>query len=129
MKKIEHQVQVSICNYLDLNNIFYFAIPNGGYRGSARMSAIVGGKLKREGVKAGIPDLCILHNGGAYFLEVKRPKTKEDAGGTVSKKQVEMFGKINEKGCPVEVVSSLDEVKQILERWRVFDVEPQTEEV
>ena len=93
------------------------------------MSAIVGSKLKREGVKAGIPDLCILHNGGAYFLEVKRPKTKEDAGGTVSKKQVEMFGKINQKGCPVEVVSSLDEVKQILERWRVFDVEPQTEEV
>jgi len=27
------------------------------------------------------------------------------------------------------VVSSLDEVKQILERWRVFDVESQTEEI
>ena len=52
MIDLEHQVQVAICNYLDLRKVCYFAIPNGGKR-----NIITASKLKAEGVKKGVPDL------------------------------------------------------------------------
>lgn len=52
-----------------------FAIPNGGLRGRA-----AAGKLKAEGVSAGVPDLCIPE--WSLWVEMKRRK-----GGTVSAEQ------------------------------------------
>lgn len=48
------------------------AIPNGGSRSKSQ-----GGKLKAEGVSAGVPDLFIPHR--AIWVEMKRAK-----GGSVS---------------------------------------------
>ena len=55
MKSQEHQIQVAICQYLDLIKIPYFAIANGGLR-----NIIVAKKLKAEGVKAGVADLFLM---------------------------------------------------------------------
>jgi len=46
-----------------------FAIPNGGHRNKATV-----GKLKAEGVKAGVPDICLPVACGQYhglFIELK----------------------------------------------------------
>jgi hypothetical protein len=115
-KELEHEVQKAICKYLDLKKIFYFAVPNGGHR-----HIKVASKLKSEGVKAGIPDLCILKDGRAYFIEVKRPKTVDSPKGRVTKNQVEVFGKITDQGCKVEVAYSVQDVEEILRSWRIFD--------
>ena len=51
-----------------------FAIPNGGHRHIA-----VAAKLKREGVKRGVPDLCLPVPRGRYhgcFLELKAGKNR-----------------------------------------------------
>ena len=90
-KKCEHTEQVAVINWAKLNEGKYpqlrnlFAIPNGGHRhiGTAK-------KLKAEGVKAGVPDLCLGCQGGesvvpclgrvkrygAMFIEMKFGKNK-----------------------------------------------------
>ena len=52
-----------------------FAIPNGGFRGKSQA-----GRLKAEGVSAGVPDLYIPE--WALWIEMKRQK-----GGSVSLEQ------------------------------------------
>lgn len=57
-----------------------FAIPNGGLR-----NKITAAKLKKEGVKTGVADLCLAIPSGEYhglFLEMKRQK-----GGQQSEEQ------------------------------------------
>ena len=52
-----------------------FAIPNGGHRHKA-----VAAKLKAEGVKAGVPDMCLPVARGRWhglFIELKHGKNKE----------------------------------------------------
>jgi hypothetical protein len=93
-KKCEHTEQVAVINWAKLNEGKYpqlrnlFAIPNGGHRhiGTAK-------KLKAEGVKAGVPDLCLGCQGGesvvpclgrvkrygAMFIEMKFGKNKPDS--------------------------------------------------
>ena len=73
----EHKIQCSVIEWAgyargrwpELGRLF--AIPNGGFRDivSAR-------KLKDEGVRAGVPDLCLPAARGGYFglwIEMKRP--------------------------------------------------------
>lgn len=60
--------------------------PNGGTRGNdARERAIRGGKLKAEGVKAGIPDIFLPYPIAAYhglYIEMKKPTQKPKRGGS-----------------------------------------------
>ena len=54
-----------------------FAIPNGGAR-----AMTTAGKLKKEGVKAGVPDLHLPVSCGGYyslFIEMKAGKNKTTA--------------------------------------------------
>ena len=65
----EHDEQVAVVEWCDLNGIPVFAIPNGGMR-CKRTAAL----LKAEGVKAGVPDLFIPLPKGGYaglFVEMK----------------------------------------------------------
>jgi hypothetical protein len=47
-----------------------FAVPNGGYRHKATAAA-----MQRQGVKAGVPDMCLPHARGGWhglWIELKR---------------------------------------------------------
>jgi len=66
-----------------------FAIPNGGKR-----DAITAGRLKAEGVKAGVPDLMLPIARGEYhglFIEMKRPKSDGKEAGTEQTVQSEFM--------------------------------------
>lgn len=76
-----------------------FAIPNGGKRSKA-----TAGRLKAEGVKAGVPDVFLpammgrigeLYNGG-LFIELKRT-----SGGSVSVAQRVMLAELERAGYRV----------------------------
>jgi hypothetical protein len=111
---VEHQVQKAICDYLDLRGICYWAVPNGGSR-----NLMTGKKLKSEGVKPGVPDLTLILSGGRYLgLEVKKPKTTT-AAGRLSKVQKRMIKRIQEAGGHVEVVFSLEEVIELINRLTI----------
>ena len=58
----------------------YFAVPNGGNR-----NAITGAIMKREGVRAGVPDLLIMvPSSRSHGLAIEMKKVK---GSTTSKEQ------------------------------------------
>lgn len=100
----EHQEQVTFAKYMHLAHptIPWFAIPNGGHR-----HPIVAAKLKAEGVKAGVPDICIavprlpFHG---LFIELKRKKN-----GAVSPAQKEMLGTLEKHGYKCVVAKGADQ--------------------
>lgn len=80
VKQSEHALQVAIileCNHRaheDARWGMIFAIPNGGHRSKA-----VAGKLKAEGVRAGVPDLLVpvaRHGYHGAFIELKVGRNK-----------------------------------------------------
>jgi hypothetical protein len=114
MKQYEHEVQKAICQYLDLRGVLYFAIPNGGNR-----NIITAKKLKAEGVQKGTPDICIVFDGMAYFLEVKKPATAGSRKGVLSLTQKAMIERIEEAGGEVKVVYSVADVIEACIDWHI----------
>ena len=84
-----------------------FAIPNGGHR--AKREAI---KIKEEGGAAGVPDIFVIYQRQAYFLEMKKAK-----GGRVSTEQRVMMARLRGAGAICEVAKGLDEAVAQLETW------------
>ena len=66
----EHDIQVALLEYVALRgrkDMFVFAIPNAG-----RRSPRVGRRMKAEGLKAGIADLCfMLKDQRVAWMELK----------------------------------------------------------
>lgn len=86
----EEQEQILFCDWLDLMQIPYFHVPNGGYR-----TASEGARLKRMGTKPGVPDICIPRARSGYngaYVEMKR------IGGVVSKVQREWLDRLKFEG-------------------------------
>lgn len=54
MKRSEAQEQIAVIDYCKYNGIPIYHIPNGGSR-----NKIEAANLKRQGVRAGVPDLCV----------------------------------------------------------------------
>jgi hypothetical protein len=64
--------------------------------------------LRGMGMKAGVPDILIVHDGHAYWCELKSPK------GIVSDVQKATHEALRAAKCPVAVVRSLDEFRALL---------------
>jgi len=70
----EAQEQAAVIEYCDYMKIPVYHVPNGGKR-NAREAA----NLKRQGVKPGVPDLCVpVARGGFHglYIEMKTKKGK-----------------------------------------------------
>jgi hypothetical protein len=90
-------------------DIFAFAIPNGGLRSSTEAM-----RFKAQGVVAGVPDLCIIVDGRAHFLELKAP------GGRLSDVQRFVMRKLDEAGAVTATAVGIDEALATLDQWGVF---------
>ena len=109
----EHKVQCAICDYLDIRRICYWAVPNGGKRSKSEAS-----RMQKSGVKSGVPDITIVHEGQYYGLEVKRPKTLAPQG-RLSKNQKIMIERIENNGGEVRVVYSVADTIEALIDWGI----------
>lgn len=109
----EHDLQCAICDYLDIRRICYWAVPNGGKRSKTESA-----RFKKEGVKSGVPDISIVHDGMYYGLEVKKPKTLTPKG-RLSKNQKNMIEKIEEHGGDVKVVYSVQDTIEAFIDWGI----------
>ena len=81
-----------------------FAIPNGGSR-----NLIEARHLKEQGVKAGVPDICLPVPNLKYtalYIELKRKK-----GGRVSEEQRGWIAALNRVGCRAVVCKGFDEAR------------------
>lgn len=73
----ESAEQQTVIEWCDWRHVPIYAIPNGGYR-NAREAA----RLKAEGVRAGVPDLCVPVARPPYhglYIEMKVGKNKPSA--------------------------------------------------
>src|SRR6266404_5945156 len=111
----EHDHQVAVIQWAGLSVRKYpelamlFAVPNGGLRDKA-----TAGKLKAEGVKSGVPDLCLPVARGVFhgcFIEMKKPGVKRG-----SKDQGVWIGSLTSQGYFARVVSGVDEAIEVL-KW------------
>ncbi len=76
-----------------------------GHGGGGLMRGMI---LKGMGMKAGVPDLMILYDKNAYFVELKAAK------GVLSDAQKATHAALWAAKCPVAVVRSLDEFRALL---------------
>ena len=107
--KAEDSLQITVAEYLDRvlpAQAVWFHVPNGGARNKAEAA-----KFKRMGVKAGIPDVCILWCGRLYTVELKAP------GRSLSKAQKKMLPALEAAGARTCVCKSLHEVEAFLKQF------------
>lgn len=75
-KRTEDLLQIQLCDWLRLNNYFFWATPNHFYRGKQESEGKFLGYMarqKRMGLVPGVSDLCILRGSQLYCAEVKAP--------------------------------------------------------
>jgi hypothetical protein len=104
----EHQEQAKVVAWAEANRARWpelalvYAIPNfAGHMGGAVARLRAGAKAKREGRKAGVPDLCLpVPRQGKHglYIEMKRQR-----GGTVSAEQRAWHIALRDVGHRVEV--------------------------
>jgi VRR-NUC domain len=84
-------------------------IPLGGVR--SKVEAAI---LRGLGTTRGTPDLLIIANGRAYFLELKAPH------GRISDAQHECHEALRAAGATVAVANNIDEALKLLESWQIL---------
>jgi len=116
MKQEEHEHQKALFVWAGIQQVKYpelrllFAIPNGGHRHPA-----VAAKLKAEGVKAGIPDVCLPVARCGYhglYVELKKPK-----GGKTSPDQHRWASDLGEQGYRAVVAYGWVMASQIITNY------------
>lgn len=93
VEPLEEEEQKAFIDWLDLNGIPYFAVPN-----SQKLTGLISGKrlmlyrskLKKEGFKKGVPDLAVFLPSRFAMIEMKRRK-----GGSATKEQKEWVALID----------------------------------
>ena len=83
-----------------------YHIPNGGKR-----TLQAGGKLKSEGLRAGVPDICLPVPSGGYhglYIELKVH------GGRVSKEQKQWLSDLSAEGYKALICYGFDEAKDTI---------------
>jgi hypothetical protein len=88
---------------------YWFHVANGGAR--APIEAAI---LKGLGVRAGVPDLIIIHDGKTYGLELKAD------GNKPTKLQIEAQDAMRTAGAEIAVAVGLDAALQQLEQWQLL---------
>ena len=105
----EFAIQKQIIGYLNIKKILYFAIPNGELRTKA-----TGAKLKKMGVKRGIPDIFIpmpCCEDAGLWLEVKSINGKPTVFQRI------WMNDLIEQGYAVHIVKSLNEAIECIEKY------------
>lgn len=113
MKQVEHQEQVALFRWAALQENKHpelkllFAIPNGGKR-----DIRIAQKLKAEGVKAGVPDICLpvpRKGFSSLFIELKQPKGTN--GSDNQKLWLEM---LNQAGAKATLCKGWDNARETI---------------
>ena len=108
----EHDMQVGLFQWAAYAGNQYpelalmFAVPNGGFRHPS-----VAAKMKAEGVKPGVPDVCLPVPRGQFcglWLELKKP------GGYPTPAQTAWHKRLTEVGHRVEIVRSIADAIDVI---------------
>lgn len=106
VKRSEATEQTAVVDYCTYRRIPIFHIPNGGSRN--RLEAI---NLKRQGVRSGVPDLCIPVARRGYhglYIEMKYGKNK------TTPQQDEWLNLLNREGYLAKVCNGYKEAVELI---------------
>lgn len=110
MKTTEHKLQCAVARYLDhaipYGTAIWFSVPNGGQRSKA-----TAGKLRAEGVKAGVADLIVIAPHGVLAIELKTDT------GRQSQSQRGWQSALEDVGHTYRICRSIDEVEEALREF------------
>lgn len=73
-----------------------------------RVNAVGGLAYKFKSTVNGVPDQLVIHDGMMHLVEVKRPDGEPRAN------QLHIHAKINERGVPVHIVATTDDVDRFV---------------
>lgn len=113
--KSEHEEQVKVCQYLDLLKKLYYAIPNGIFLKDKTSSYQIIAKMKKEGFKIGVPDICISEPSQQYhglYIEMKKEK-----GGKASSEQNYWIDALLKRGYKAVVCFGFIEAKKVIDEY------------
>ena len=109
----EHTEQCALMQWAALQDIaeldLLHAIPNGGWRHAA-----TAGRLRAEGVKPGVPDLCLPVPRGGYhglYIELKVGRNKPTAH------QQAWIKALRDRGYRVEVCWGWEAARDVIEEY------------
>ena len=115
MKRSEETEQMALIDWCNINTCKYpeleliYHVPNGGKR--SKTEAV---RLKRAGVKKGVPDLCLPVPRRKYhglYIEMKY------GNGRTSKEQKDWIKKLNEQGYYAVVCNGFEEAREVIEKY------------
>jgi hypothetical protein len=89
--------------------VFAFHPANGGYR-----KPVEAARLKGLGVKAGVPDIIVIHEGKVFALELKTET------GRPTEAQLAAIDAINRAGGFATIANGLDAALRCLEAWEIL---------
>lgn len=104
--EIERQTSFLAMLRLTAPSVMAWAVPNGHNRGLKDRV-----KAKKEGLKAGVPDLTLCWNRGVAFLEFKDNKGKPDAN------QIDLLNYLQDAGHHCAVVRTPEFALALLAEW------------
>lgn len=110
--KPEQQLHVSVADYLRAvldAGVFWTTIAHGGYRLPIWLAVL----LKRMGLRKGTPDILLVHQGRALFIELKA------LNGKLKPDQIDAHYAILKAGGHVATCKSIEEVRDWLVKWKV----------
>jgi|TARA_Y100000310_G_scaffold36169_1_gene34052 hypothetical protein len=100
MNESDHQIEVfRLAKLLEKTYpllAMLYAVPNGGHRHPA-----TGKRLKAEGCRRGIPDMCLAVSKGGYhglYIELKLPEHRNRKTGKGSEHQQDWLSRLNAQG-------------------------------
>ena len=118
----EESLHRTVVQYLKLampEGVFWFHPANGGYKLGKRTA----GRLKAMGMVAGVPDICLVHRGQLYGIELKAAGifagNAMKGRGYLSKDQRTCHAAMREAGAIIATCWSLDDVQHSLKTWGV----------
>ena len=119
MKDEEHRIQSTLFRWAALESSNHpelqllHAIPNGGHRHKA-----VAGRLKAEGVKAGVPDIFLpVARSGSHGLYIEM-KTQQ---GRLTESQRNWTQALSNQGYRVELCRAWDAAANLIASYLGFD--------
>lgn len=114
----ESDIQIQIVEYLQLiKNIVFFSVPNEAF--APKKGKLTGQQLgrmarfKRMGLRSGVSDLIIGHNGKMYCMEVKLGKGKQ------TDNQISFMEDSFNAGCEYKIVRSFESAVECLREWGI----------